>query len=415
MSAGDIPLLFYDGELRPSLEAHRRKMLAEIDGASEEYLLNTDIDEWVDYLVGEYSVESPTLMADEMEVEDQGEISVDVSHEYMRRAISNPHEPAYVRGRRVLLSIPYTGDGMLFKLQASTRTMNPPRAFVRQGEIQLPIEYPTDTARPNIKAIADKLVSSITQHLEWAARDCAGHNRGLADEARRAITQRRERVLADHSHLDDLGIKVKKRGDAPTTYQAPVVRRKPTPERPKAKAAKPTPAEPTMVGALYEHTLTVIRSWVKAMERTPGDYASAEEEALRDALLIMLNTHYEGDGQAEAFNKNGKTDILIRVEDRNIFIAECKRWAGEKAAIDALDQLLGYATWRDSKLALIFFVNRKDIAAVTEKAKAVLAAHPSFERWLDPGDDGELKCAIKWPDDPDRHAELAAFFVHLPA
>ena len=390
-------------------------MMEEIQAASEDYLLNTDLDEWINYLAGEYAVECPALLPDEMEIEDLGEVDVDVSHEHWSRAISNPYEPAYVKGRQLVLRVPFTGDRQLFQLQASTFSMNPPRAIIGNSELQLPIEYPTDTARPDVKAIADRLVQDTTQALDWSRRDCDAHNRGLADEARRAIVQRRERVLADHSHLDGLGIKVRKRGDAPTTYQAPAVRRKPTPERPKAKVAKPTPAEPTMVGALYEHTLAVIRSWVKAMERTPGDYASAEEEALRDALLIMLNTHYEGDGQAEAFNKSGKTDILIRVEDRNIFIAECKRWAGEKAAIDALDQLLGYATWRDSKLALIFFVDRKDIAAVVEKAKAVLAAHPSFERWLDPGDDGELKCAIKWPDDPDRHSELAAFFVHLPA
>lgn len=415
MSPADIPLLFCDGELRPSLEAHRQKMLAEIEGASEEYLLNTDIDEWVNYLEEKFSVESPTLSVDEMEVEDKGEIDVDVSHEHFTRAISDPSQPAYVKGRRVLLMIPYEGDGALFKLQASSRSMNPPRAFVREGQVQLPIEYPTDTARPDIKAIADKLAEDLRRHLEWTARDCEAHNRDLGGVARRAITQRRERVLADHSHLDDLGIKVRTRDDAPTTYEARAVRRKANPARPKAKAQKPQPAEPTMVGALYEHTLGIIRSWVKALERTPGDYAKSQEEALRDALLVMLNTHFEGDGQAEAYNKSGKTDILIRVEDRNIFIAECKRWAGDKAAVEALDQLLGYTTWRDSKLALIFFVNRKDIKAVVEKARTILSGHASFARWLEPEDEGELKCALTWPDDPDRSAELAVFFVHLPA
>ena len=32
-------------------------MIAEIDAASEDYLMNTDIDEWVAYLVGQYEVE----------------------------------------------------------------------------------------------------------------------------------------------------------------------------------------------------------------------------------------------------------------------------------------------------------------------------------------------------------------------
>ncbi len=28
--------------------------------------------------------------------------------------------------------------------------------------------------------------------------------------------------------------------------------------------------------------------------------------------------------------------------------------------------------------------------------------------------DGELKCRMQWPDDPDRTATLTAVFVHLP-
>lgn len=209
--------------------------MTEIQGASEEYLLNTDIDEWVAYLAEEYAVECPELSADEMEVEDQGEVDVDVSHEHFTRAISNPYEPAYVKSRRLMLRIPYRGEGQLFLLEASTFSMNPPRAIVGDGALELQIEYPTDTTRPDIKAIADRLVQDVTQALGWSRGDCDSHHRGLADEARRTITQRRERVLADHSHLDNLGIKVRKRGDAPSTYQAPTVRRKPSPAKPKTR------------------------------------------------------------------------------------------------------------------------------------------------------------------------------------
>lgn len=44
--------------------------------------------------------------------------------------------------------------------------------------------------------------------------------------------------------------------------------------------------------------------------------------------------------------KADQTDILIRVEDKNIFIAECKFWAGAKLLCDTIDQLLGYLSWR---------------------------------------------------------------------
>jgi hypothetical protein len=407
-------LLFHGGDLRLALEATREKMLAEVAAAAEDYLLNVDIDEWVAHLEGSYRVECPRLREGEMEVEDLGETQVDVSHQGFIRGIDDPDVPAYVGGRSVLLHIPFDGEAELFSQQPSTYTFNPPRAIVAAGELQRPISYPTDTARPDIKGIADDLVRKVDQYLGWARPECEGHNSGLADAARRAITDRRERVLADHDHLQGIGIPVRRRGDAPRTYQAEAVRRKPAPRRPGAPSGAPKAAEPVMVDELHAHTLGVARSWVRAMERTPGDYTGAKEEALRDALLVMLNTHFEGDGQAEAFNKSGKTDILIRVGDRNIFIAECKRWSGEKGLGEALDQLLSYATWRDGKLALIFFVDRRDITAVVTKAREALAAHGAFDAWLEAEGEGELHCTLRPPEDEGRTAELTVLFVHLP-
>jgi hypothetical protein len=45
-------------------------------------------------------------------------------------------------------------------------------------------------------------------------------------------------------------------------------------------------------------------------------------------------------GNGETFNFEGKTDILIRVEALNVFIAECKLWKGEKQFLATIDQLL---------------------------------------------------------------------------
>jgi hypothetical protein len=91
----DLPgLLFNDGELDYALDDNRERMLAEVREASEEYLLNVDIDEWVAHLVDQYRVESPTLHPGQWEIEDEGEAQVDVSHEYMQRAITDPSQPA---------------------------------------------------------------------------------------------------------------------------------------------------------------------------------------------------------------------------------------------------------------------------------------------------------------------------------
>lgn len=38
------------------------------------------------------------------------------------------------------------------------------------------------------------------------------------------------------------------------------------------------------------------------------------------------------------------------------FICECKFWGGERKLAETFEQLLGYTTWQDNRLALIFFV-----------------------------------------------------------
>lgn len=64
-----------------------------------------------------------------------------------------------------------------------------------------------------------------------------------------------------------------------------------------------------------------------------------------------------------------KIDILIRHENTNICIAECKIWRGIKSYCAAIDQLLSYLTWRDTKTALKIFVDNKEIIPRTNKNK----------------------------------------------
>jgi hypothetical protein len=55
-------------------------------------------------------------------------------------------------------------------------------------------------------------------------------------------------------------------------------------------------------------------------------------------------------------------------------------WQGPKAFGEALNQLLGYATWRDGKLALIIFNRTKNFSAVLGQIAELVRSHPSFVR-----------------------------------
>lgn len=127
----------------------------------------------------------------------------------------------------------------------------------------------------------------------------------------------------------------------------------------------------------------LIASFGTALERLPvtaNKLADADEEAIRDVLLFILNANWRGTATGETFLGEGKTDILLRWRDRDAFIGECKFWKGEKAFTDGLDQLLGrYTVWRATRVALLLFIrDRVDISATIEKAESAIGQHPRF-------------------------------------
>jgi len=161
--------------------------------------------------------------------------------------------------------------------------------------------------------------------------------------------------------------------------------------------------------------LGILRSACVSMERSPGTYAGMSEEDRRQVLLIPLNTQYREQASAEAFNVTGKTDILLKWEDQNLFIAECKIWRGVKSFTEAIDQLFSYAAWRDTKLAVVMFVGEKNLSDIVDKAHHALAEHPQFHEWGSADNEQELRATMRWPGDDRRRGHLNVFFVHIPS
>ena len=98
-----------------------------------------------------------------------------------------------------------------------------------------------------------------------------------------------------------------------------------------------------------------MESMSHVMERSPSAFDKINEEDVRVHFLVQLNGQFECGVSGETFNFGGKTDVLIRVGAKNIFVAACKYWHGEKGFLETVDQLLGYLSWRDTKAAVIVF------------------------------------------------------------
>ena len=132
-------------------------------------------------------------------------------------------------------------------------------------------------------------------------------------------------------------------------------------------------------------------------------------------ILLYLEPRFEGSVTGETFNSTGKTDILIRHENSNVFIAECKFWRGQKEYLDTITQLLGYLTWRDSKSAIIVFVKNKNLSSVLEITEEVTPNHSNYLGLVDKKEDTWFNYRFHIDGDRNREVKLAVLFFHIPA
>jgi len=220
------------------------------------------------------------------------------------------------------VSIPFTGDRDLFFIQPSHFTLNPPHAEIDGSNLTLR-EAGIDLKADQVRAHVDSALNDIKWHLANLKPEVDAYNCSLRQISRTAIEARKAKLLRDQNLVSPIGFPLKQRADAPNTFVAPEVRRKIKPTLPSVGSA-PFKPEPELSTGDYEHILNVIDNMALVMERSPSAFASMDEEALRSHFLVQLNGHYEGQATGETFNFEGKTDILIRVGGRNIFIGECK-------------------------------------------------------------------------------------------
>jgi hypothetical protein len=315
------------------------------------------------------------------------------------------------------VEVPVHGNRRLLQTEALGAPKIP--GEILENTIRCEWTWPEEKGAEAFQRDVDEWGSSLRRGTEVLGRLIEEANASFAPFAKEKIEERRRAILAERSFLGELTIPVEPAEEAPEDFGPPPIRRVETPtqaiaapatDQTEATDAKVRPA----LGEFYEHILSLIRAVGRGLERSPGSFSGVREEDLRDLTLVTLNTHYVGVTYAEAFNRSGKTDLLIRVHDRNAFIGECKWWKGAKEANKAIDQLLGYTTWEDARLALIFYVRAKAITAATASAKRVLEDRDEFIGWIETEDERELRCQIAWPDDPKRFATIGTVFVHLP-
>lgn len=408
-SRGDYSLLFHDQDLRNYLDPISRKMLDEIAQYDKNALLNTPTDKLAQYFADKYHREFVTINEDDVSVE-ESETKVDVSDDFA--VVWHSPGPALVDGTKILVRIPFTG-------QRDFLSCNPNQAYMAPaiiGEIQggnIIFDIVTRTPDPTqLKADITGRVKSIKDRLQMMQDDVSSYNNGILAQATTAIDSRKEKLKNDNDIVSSLGFKLHKRDNALSTYAVPEVRRKIQPPTPSAPSGGPL--EPTLGNSEFTHILKVISNMVLVMERSPKTFVNMDEESIRNHFLVQLNGQYEGQATGETFNNSGKTDILIRSKGKNIFVAECKFWDGPGVFRSALNQLLGYTTWRDGKLALLIFNRNKDFSQVIQQVKPLVEANENYVGFIAQKSEAEFHFTMSHPDDKQKHLTLAVVLFEIP-
>lgn len=388
-------------------------VIAEINSLDNEYVLKASQTELEQYFLDKVLMKPLVLHEDQRYIKNQTGTQIDVSHDF-RRAVF-PGERAVVKGTRVDIAIPFEGDPMLWRIRPSTFSMGGyPEIDIRNNEVVFSVSFPDDSAEPDkLRSDIERLTKSLADAVAYLKRDVDNHNNSAPNRIRQALARKTTLAQSVVGAVTALGIPIKKR-DIQPTFTIPAKRRESPAKRPAVATGKYEP-EPVLDEREYQHILEVLKSMSLVIERNPSSFASLDEEAIRDHFLLQLNGHYEGSATGETFNASGKTDILIRVGNRNVFIAECKFWRGPKAFDEAIDQLLDYLTWRDSKCALLVFNKTKDSSAVRKKMHEVMESRSQYRKTVFHQPDGDSRYVLIKDSDPGREISVTTQLYDIPS
>lgn len=404
-------MLFNGVSVLEVLPDQQRRIKEKVQSLEGDYILSVSEDDLIKSIVDEFTLSTPVLDEPSIHVEHEEE-QIDVSQDPMRMFYDRSG-PFYVPGTRLTFILPFSGDPNLFEVQPQGFTWSTSGSRAEVAGDELHFTYSGANLDANhAKREFDNELRLLKQNLENLQRDLGRHNDGLSGTIRQLVQQRKQRLLDDAKMVASLGFPIRRRADAPT-YSVPVRRKKPKIERP-APPKESFQPEPALGETDYEEILGIIRNMVRVMEQSPKAFEEMGEENLRTHFLVQLNGQYEGRATGETFNFQGKTDILIREEGKNVFIAECKFWSGEKQFLETIDQLLSYLSWRDTKAAVLVFSRNANFTEVLKKIEESVPNHPNHKRTIAKMDESTFRYIFHLPNDPNRELTITVLAFDIP-
>ncbi|OPX63467.1 hypothetical protein [Methanoregula sp. PtaB.Bin085] len=408
--------LFSGASLLDVISRNHSEIIDKINRLESDYILKVSESDLTSSLFNQYSYKPIVLKISEKIVERHGDIQLPRSN-YPDRFIIRSDLPSNVTGTEILISIPFEGSSELFQYHGSTYSMSPPEGIVSDNKLFISIIIPPGGSSEQriteeISRQLDSNISQIERNIGWVNTDIKSYNDQLLTFIQNQIQTRKEKIQKDARIAASLNIPLK-RSERTASIEIPDIKQKITIKLPEVGKEKFEP-EFELSDENYISILKIIQNMIIAMERSPSTFSKLSEEELRDFILVYLNGIFEGSATGETFNESGKTDILIRYNGKNAFIAECKFWKGPKSIIDAIDQLLSYTSWRDTKTALIIFNKTKDFSEVLEKIESTIPTHSNFKKSLQKSSSTNYKFLFHHNDDKNKELYLSVLAFEIP-
>lgn len=408
--------LFYQYNLGATIRKQSEGIEARINSIPKEQFLISSDDQLLAHFLSELEIQALEIYEDSMEM-DQKETQIDVSWDRRINPISNDG-PVYIGGVRVTVSLPWTGESQLWNMRPSIYSSSFPYGEIRKpigdepGYLDIVIESPNNQGQKKIKQDLDYNLDLIRKYIQNQKSEIEIQNNQLPENIKRAIERRRKRLKEQEGISELLQIPIKRKKGAPNIEKIPLRRKlvRSLPPLPKSGFK----AEPGINEEDYELILKVIRHEGRSFETTPGTFSMHDEEGLRNIILAHLNGHFHGEATGETFRKVGKTDIRIEDQDRAAFIAECKVWRGPADLTKAVDQLLGYLTWRDCKTAIVIFnKHNAKFTEILDKIPEALSNHAINNTFMGQVSPGEWKFKVFSKEDESREIFMHVFVFNL--
>ncbi len=379
-----------------------------IRGEKPEYILNVNEAEYIEHLVSRFSIDPLVLHFDKLEASSREEMIPAEHFPPLFNVYSGKSYPKPV----IKYHLPVTGDLELLNCVPNPRMLRTFSVSLEGGAICFDIaDFYGDASR--IKQEADSILDTIKEQSGHLAKNVESFNKSLRQEADGLFKARKQELLKRTETLANLGVPIRKATNVPPTFAVPAIRKQIV-AKPESTGTPAKAPDPTIDETIYQEILQTIHETGKVFERLPKTYADKDEEALRDHLILQLEPRFEYSTTGETFNKSGKTDILIRHEKSNIFVAECKFWGGAKKHFETIDQVLSYLTWRDSKTAIVYFMDTQEMAAPLKAIDESTSQHSCFAKLNGKKLESWFDYTFHLPQDKGIAIRLSILCFHLP-